>query len=175
MAIADRTLKGDGRVVRYVGFVTAKQMKRVEKTIRSMVYEHWDNAATSPPKARPAEEDTTTSEPNLQILAWQNGRPVWPEALSTRFAEGSKEHATLMEKKAAFQVEFPEAAVASSQPSSSPARVGGLCDYSVDEGKHPLDITREISLTVVPKDEFTEGRLELKTLARFCNRCQEML
>ena len=143
----------------YIGFLTGKQLKRADKWIRDEVYKHWDQSSVSPPKNRPPEESVAETQPNLQILAWANGSPVWPAALNTRFVQGSEEQRLILQKHEEFERAFPTAPIASNNI-AEPGRAGGLCDYSVDGGEHPLDPTRELSLSIVAADQFQESRPE---------------
>lgn len=116
-----------------------------------MVYKDWDsNPAKSPPKQRPSSERQAADEsPELEIVAWSNGAPSFPESLMTRFPEGTEEHTKIAELKAKFLIEFP----VSSQPvpaDGQGGRIGGHCDFSVDSGKQPLDVHRVIDLAAVP-------------------------
>ena len=140
-ATAEMNLKGEFRVIRYIGFLNSKQMKRVDKMIRDAVYQSWDNGA--PP-------------PSLQLIAWSNGVPHWPSAVTSRFPEGTAEFDGLMAFKKEFDAEFPPTSQ-SQTVSPTPGRVGGQCDYSV-ETTQPFDINREISLPAVSDADFTEGR-----------------
>eukprot|EP00438_Fugacium_kawagutii_P020798 Skav200239 [mRNA] locus=scaffold3882:71432:74893:+ [translate_table: standard] len=192
---ASENLSGDGRVVRYVGFLTTKQMKRTDQIIRdslragSQIRRSTCESAAAAAAAKAALGQFRhlsfkgtacggrwcRTFPRLADPCLAEREAVWPEALSTRFAEGSDEHAQMMQKKARFEVDYPVSAVthANFRPTSSPGRVGGLCDYFVDEGTRPLDVTGEIPLAAIPMDEFTEGRLVivLRTLSRFCSYC----
>ena len=155
-ATAEMNLKGEFRVVRYIGFLNSKQMKRVDKMIRDAVYQSWDNGPSAPPKARPRDEHVDASPPSLQLIAWSNGVPHWPSAVTSRFPEGTAEFDGLMAFKKEFDAEFPPTSQ-SQAVSPTPGRVGGQCDYSV-ETTQPFDINREISLPAVSDADFTEGR-----------------
>ena len=156
-AIAKRNLKGDARPIHYIGFLFGKQFKKIDKMIRDAVYQTWDASSSAPPRTRPAEEGIALEEPNLQILGWSQGRPHWPDSLNSKFAADTDEHTKLMEKKQLFDTAFPPVRATGPAPRTV-GRVGGQCDYTVDDQAQPLDCAREVSLTAVPKDHFTEGR-----------------
>ena len=154
-ACIERAWSPDSRKVLYVGFVNKDQKVRATKAFRDYVYQKWDGMAGAPPKSRPPDEDVATKTPDLQVLAFQNGSPVWPQPLSARFKEGTEEHQALLKKKCEFDQAFPQAsAQTASGRTPTPGRAGGDCDYSVDGGARPLDISRELSLAVVGQSDF---------------------
>ena len=157
--------------LRYLGFVRKQEgsgatFAEITKALRSQVWNYWDNSSHSPPKTRPPESDATgaaaKSAPELQVLAWQRSRPIWPDVLCTRFPDGSEEHATLQKKKEEFMQKFPaHAESAASAANEAVPRVGGLCDYSVDQGIRPTNWNQEISLAGGVKEaDFTVTRLD---------------
>lgn len=158
--MVQRNLADNAQKVHYIGFLTGKQLKRADQWIKDAVYKHWDTSPAAPPKNRPAEESVAETQPNLQLLAWVNGSPVWPAALTTRFVQGSEEHRLMSEKQLEFEKAFPTATPIAASGTSEPGRTGGLCDYSVDGGECPLDPTRELSLSVVTAEQFQESRPE---------------
>ncbi|CAK9093865.1 FO synthase subunit 1, partial [Durusdinium trenchii] len=154
-ACIERAWSPDSRKVLYVGFVNKDQKVRATKAFRDYVYQKWDGMAGAPPKSRPPDEEVATKTPDLQVLAFQNGSPVWPQPLSARFKEGTEEHQALLKKKCEFDQAFPQAsAQTASGRTPTPGRAGGDCDYSVDGGARPLDISRELSLAVVGQSDF---------------------
>ena len=114
--------------------------------------------AGSPPQSRPLEETEAQSAPSLQIIAWQNGAPHWPDFLDTKFPEGSSEAAKLSQKKDEFLEKFPAQPAPRAGTSTRPGRAGGLCDFSIDGGAKPVDITREIQPEEVGEADFTQNR-----------------
>lgn len=145
--------------VHYFGFLF-QEFDATTSAVRSRVYEHWDNSSTSPPKERPREERAAeVACPPLGALAWAGKQPVFPQVLVDRFLEGSAEHAQIMAKKKEFDAMFP--AAAQPPPTSVPARAGGLCDFSVDSGRAPLDVSRCIDLPSVSVADFETVRVHL--------------
>ena len=157
-AMAARNLKENARAVHYFGYVLNEFDKNLAD-IRSKVYDSWDTSPTSPPKTRVAREEAR-SPPSLNLLAWSNGAPLFPAALLSRFQEGTSEHLKMEELKESFVRKFPPAAAPS--PSTSGrggrARAGGLCDFSIDGDRQPLDPSRLIDLPQIPADSFTVAR-----------------
>ena len=142
----------------YVGFWSQEQIKKNQKALREIVYQGWDAMAGSPPQSRPLEENETQSAPSLQIIAWQNGAPYWPDFLNSKFAEGSDEALALLKKKEEFLQKFPAQAAPRTGTTVRPGRAGGLCDFSIDGGAKPLDVTREIQPEQVGEADFNENR-----------------
>lgn len=128
--------------------------------VKSEVYNHWDSSATlSPPKTRVAREEGRQSQPgpSLELLAWAQGSPVFPSALLTRFQEGSDEHAKLLGLKKNFDGKFP----GSSQPQPlrvDGGRAGGVCDFTVDSNRLPVDHKRMIDLPHTSAENFSVVR-----------------
>lgn len=132
------------------------------KSIRETIYRSWDASAGAPPPARPPDEGEDSAPPSLQILAWRDSAPRWPDILSTRFPEGTEEFSVLNKLKNDFRNEFPQS-VSVQQPGVAivhTGRAGGHCDFAVDGGVQPLDVTRLISLQHVSDEDFksTETR-----------------
>ena len=125
-----------------------------QSDLRTSAYNAWDaDSSLSPPKTRPGrEESAEVAGPELQLLAWSDGLPLFPAALLTRFPSETPEMAKIEELKQAFDLKFP----ASTQPRpqrGSQARAGGVCDFSLDNGLSPLDFQRTIDLpAVAPED-----------------------
>ena len=139
----------------------AEDLKDAAASIRHKVYQHWDGSSESPPQSRPA-ETTGTSAPPLQILAWQDGRPIFPNSLVSRFDADSREHQQILQKKAELEQLFP--APAAGDPVTTPGQPGrasGACDFSVDNGLQPLDTQRDVSLVTVTEEQFTDERLSV--------------
>ena len=151
--------------VHYLGLFRDGQ-KDVADALAESVYTAWDNASTSPPKTRTRE---AASEPRLGIVLWQDQRPVFPSTLLTRFANDSDHHAEMLKLKAKMEELWPS----DSLPSTSPAtnrRAVGSPDFT---GVEQLDISREVSLSVMKTyDEFNEERpLVAHGQFQFCTAC----
>ena len=156
----ERNLKESGKKVYYCGFLL-QEFQTNMTAIRTLIYNDWDkDSRKSPPQERPGREGPGESvpPPNLQILAWAQNRPLFPAALLTRFAEGTPEFDKINGLKKSFEVRFPAPAPATQN--AGPARVGGMCDFSIDDGRPPLDLSRSIDLPCIPAADFTKPRLD---------------
>lgn len=161
-AVVKHRINNPNSPIRYVGFVRMHEgpgdtLGDITKALRSEVYNHWDGSPHAPAKARPRDdgEGAATSAPKLQILAWQDDRPVWPDILSSRFAEGTSEHGVLADRHKAFLEKYPQESRAAPTSSDGPRRAGGTCDFT--EGA-PLDWGRDIDLASVKESDFTVTR-----------------
>ena len=168
-AVAEIRLADPASPLRYLGFVKTKDsgepsaFKDLVNSVRSKVWEHWDSSTMAPPKTRPR-EDAAAAAPSLQLLAFQDGRPVFPEVLRSRFPVGTAEHAeveTMFEK---FKEKFPQQPRPSAQPQGSAPRSGGLCDFSVNQGKMPVDPNRQVDLVPVKDADFQVRRTSVGQL-----------
>lgn len=162
-AATERNLKDAATKVRYIGHIPTEDFAESVAALRDMVYKQWDTAATSPPRSRPAAANSDAAViPDLQILAWEAGRPVFPVPLLTRFAEDTSEAMTISKLKAEFDSLFPsdpvDSAAATVVTVPSPGRAGGVCDFSIDNGATPLEITRDIDLAGIQDSNFSERR-----------------
>lgn len=161
-AIVQRNLTESGKTVHYCAFIL-NEFQANSTALRSMVYTNWDgDSAKSPPKERPGRETADrAAPPELQILAWSQNRPLFPATLVTHFTEGTPEFKKMQEFKAKFDRMFPATVTTVTQTSTpGPARAGGSCDFTVDDGKLPLDITRVIDLPSIPAADFQTPRLD---------------
>ncbi|CAK9022466.1 FO synthase subunit 1 [Durusdinium trenchii] len=156
-AAVKRNLEGAGIKLRYFAFM----MEEVEvnrAAMRGMVHEVWDKDPNSPPKQRPNRESSGAADaPSLELLAWQDGRPYFPDSILSKFADHTPEFQGIQKLKKTFEDMFP--AAAQPAPVTGSGRAGGVCDFSLDDGKKPLDLTRCIDLPMVSKDEFAVTRL----------------
>lgn len=77
-----------------------------------------------------------------------------------KFDNLSREHGELLKLKASFELEFgADAAGPMSSPSSSGVhgdRVSGMCDFTIEGGRQPVDVTRSVELPAVALDEFNQ-------------------
>ena len=152
-----RILSGAAPRLAYVGFLRDHQ-KDVLASIESTVFAHWDNLPTSPPKQR-AREDSTINVTGLQLLSCDSaGRPGFPEHVFSKFVPGTNQHKKMTEIKEAFLREFPQGTAGSGSGATQPPggtrpRASGQCDFTIDEGKEPLSIEREVDLSsLAPPD-----------------------
>ncbi|CAK9115472.1 FO synthase subunit 1 [Durusdinium trenchii] len=134
-AAIERAWEGNRKVL-YVGFLSAKQYGRTN-------------------------EEESLPPPDLQVLAWDADWPVWPEVLSTRFDAGTEECKKVLQKKAELEAAYPPADRRGCGGGVARGRVGGMCDFGIDELR-PLDINRALSPPAVTDADFQperEGRL----------------
>lgn len=161
-AATERNLKDVATKVRYIGHIPTDDYAEAVASLRDMVYKQWDTAATSPPRSRPAAANSEAATiPDLQILAWEAGRPVFPVPLLTRFAEDTPEAMLVSKLKDEFDLLFPSDPADSAStvaPVPSPGRAGGVCDFNIDDGAAPLDINRDIDLACIHDSSFSERR-----------------
>ena len=122
------------------------------KDIAAGVYSHWDASSNAPPTQRPREEQSE-EEVRLSLLSWRNGVARWPEQLTDKFPVGTEQHAAMMELKSQLEALFPSAARADDPTPSQPPRAIGACDYTVNGGKEPLDLHRDVSLAEIAVDD----------------------
>ncbi|CAK9066087.1 unnamed protein product [Durusdinium trenchii] len=160
-ALIDRNLKESGKTIHYCGFLLNDFQTNLG-AFKTMIYNACDqDPLKSPPKERPQRlaAERAAAAPDLQILAWSNGRPIFPAALLTRFTEASPEFQKIQDWKKRFDLEHPAPLNSgnASQP-NAPARAGGHCDFQVDSGRMPLDILRCIELPAIAASDFTSPR-----------------
>ncbi|CAK9075367.1 unnamed protein product, partial [Durusdinium trenchii] len=156
--MTERSLERQKTDVRYFGFAPSDSFKDTLAAVRDMIYKSWDVSKESPPKQRPGSDAAEQAAPDLQILAW-NGRPVFPECVASRFEEGTLEFDEVAKLKKEFLEMFPHATTQPAAPNPVPARVGGVCDFTLDNGAEPLDVNREIEVERIADDQFSEQRL----------------
>ncbi|CAK9086345.1 FO synthase subunit 1 [Durusdinium trenchii] len=156
-AMTERSLERQKTDVRYFGFAPSDSFKDTLAAVRDMIYKSWDVSKESPPKQRPGSDAAEQAAPDLQILAW-NGRPVFPECVASRFEEGTLEFDEVAKLKKEFLEMFPHATTQPAAPNPVPARVGGVCDFTLDNGAEPLDVNREIEVERIADDQFSEQR-----------------
>ena len=157
LAAMEMNLTGNGTIY-YCGIVEEK-FADITSKLQSACYETWDASEEAPPRTRPAaaadSQSGSAQVPSLQVLAFNTSlnKPVWPEVLSQRFADGP-ELAALKTLKAKFEMEFGRA----SQPqTATTSRVAGSCDFSFDSAC-PLDTGLEIDLAAVPVTSLSTDR-----------------
>ena len=166
-ATVEMNLNGDGKIY-YCGIVDEK-FNDITSKLQSACYEKWDASAEAPPRTRPSANPASAQVPSLQVLAFNTStnKPVWPDVLSQRFADGP-ELAALKAMKDKFEMEFGR----SSQPQTTTnSRVAGACDFSFD-GACPLDTAREIDLAAVPVASLSTDRPGSALMTRCVNFTQ---
>ena len=125
--------------------------KKVLSDIEAKVFRHWDGLGTSPPKQRPRAAQNFTVE-GLSLLSSTQTGPVWPESLDDKFPPQTNEYKELQAIKQKFLDEFPQsrtgsqASPAAPAPTNTTVRASGQPDFSVEDGREPLDIARCVDL-----------------------------
>ena len=116
-ALTERSLASQKTDVRYFGLVPSENFKDASTAIRDMVYRAWDSSTEAPPKQRP-DSDASSNQiaPNLQILAWQKGQPVFPEPLVRRFEEDTMEFQEVKKLQSRFLELFPASEAVAAAP-----------------------------------------------------------
>lgn len=146
--------------IQYCGII-GENLKKLSESVQSLVYNNWDASDLSPPRERARPERVNpVDQLQLEVLAVNRGVPCWPDVILSKFHESTEEHKTLLKMKTAFEKEFQvsqrnSTANTNRAPSSTPGgRCSGVCDYSVDDGKEPLDVQRVIDLQHVGLESF---------------------
>ena len=125
--------------------------RKVQVELETLVFKHWDGLSSSPAKIRPKPAVDMSVE-GLALVSSTASGPTWPSSLLQKFAPDSAEAKELEGMKCQFEKEFPP--VEPSPQTSSAAntaklrRVGGQCDFSIEGGKEPIDVTRQVDLCV---------------------------
>ena len=115
--------------------------KKVLADLETQVFNYWDALPTTPPRARPRPQVNMCVE-GLQLLSSTERGPVWPETLDSKFPANSAEAKEIQELKQKFKSEFPEQVSVPAGGATNGAatvRASGQPDFSVDEGREPLD------------------------------------
>lgn len=152
-ACVDHNLAGKHPEIYYFGCLS-KEQKDVVTMITEKLYKFWDGSNLAPPRNRPA-TTTTQEQPALSILAWHAGGPRWPSSLTEKFAVGTPQYLALQELKKEFETMFPTSTRPTPSPTSQSAnapRASGSCDFSIEDGREPLDVHREVSLASIGSD-----------------------
>ena len=144
-AVVRRKLNGKTPDVSYFGIIKDSQ-KDVVTSIEEQIYTAWDNSPEAPRKTRVRDSAPT---PTLDTLSWVNGSARFPDALLSKFLDGSPQHAEMLKLKEQVKSMFPGAAETSSTAVTS--RATGLPDFS---GENLLDLDREVSLETTNANEF---------------------
>ena len=136
--------------VYYLGLLKDHQ-KDVAESLENAVYTSWDAGTSAPPKHRQREQSQT---PRLSLILWQNGRPLFPQALLTKFAADSDQCAKVKEMQQQLEELWPTESAPGVGATSHP-RAGGSLDLA---GEDLLDIDREVSVALTPFADFSEER-----------------
>ena len=141
----------------YCGLMFEKDGQEADAALQKIIYDLWDADPESPPKRRERED---LPDPHLEVLAWSNGVYRFPESLFNKFTPGTKSYVELTELKEEVLKVCPEAAQAETGPSgvSTAPRAGGKPDFTIEGGKEPLDVTRDVDLPIISAADFNFSR-----------------
>ena len=142
--------------VRYVGFLRQEQFADLNPFVSSAIFKHWDASPNSPPRSRPAESAPAAAPAlNLKVLCFQDGAPIWPDGILSRFPSETEENQQILALHKKFSEEFP-ARVAGTRDVQN--RIQGGCDYAIEGGARPPDTTRVVELRSIPMSDFNVER-----------------
>ncbi|CAL1167352.1 unnamed protein product [Cladocopium goreaui] len=137
----------------YFGLLRDSQ-KDVIDFVEETVYTHWDGQPNAPPKTRVRE---VAQAPDLKLILWQNHRPVFPISLLSKFSSDSDHHAEIKKLKNLVEGMWPASSLpGDSSTAGAPLRAVESPDLS---GVEVLDVSREVSLSMIPMSDFSEERL----------------
>eukprot|EP00435_Cladocopium_sp_Y103_P070774 s395_g36.t1 len=136
----------------YFGLLRENQ-KDVIDFVEESVYTHWDGQPNAPAKTRPRE---VAQAPDLKLILWQNHRPVFPNALLSKFSSDSDHHSEIKKLKGLVEGLWPAGPSGDSSTTGASLRAVGSPDLT---GVDVLDISREVSLSMIPMSDFAEERL----------------
>lgn len=154
-AITQKVLHESSAAPRLVYFGVLRDHKETVADVENMVYSHWDGLADSPPKQRPQE---AKPDPILNLLTWSGQSCGFPSSLLNKFATGTTHHAAMLALKEKVQATFPQnfagEGSAAGGTTSTTVRAAGRPDFSIEGGKKPVDICRQVRLDALPADSF---------------------
>ena len=155
--------------MKYLGFLKPKVYSELRAFFESEVYKHWDSdSSLSPPKTRPGpptERRIDVAGLGLEVSAMQNQQPVFPtDVLLGRFKQGSPEQDKIKKLKEEFEALFPAAAEPTQR--NVDRRVGGQCDFSIENGARPIDVSDILDVRCMPVAEAPSERLDTKRKTR---------
>eukprot|EP00438_Fugacium_kawagutii_P006468 Skav206265 [mRNA] locus=scaffold265:244596:255091:- [translate_table: standard] len=155
-ACLQRLLNGVANPIKYFGIVREKYLADLNAAFESQVYNKWDSDSNlSPPSTRPPTQRRLDAQSlGLEIIAMQNDRPVFPlDVLLARFNEGAPEVEVVKKMKEDFETAFSAFGATTTTTRATESRASGQCDFSVDDGAKPVNVTRELQLAWVPIGE----------------------
>ena len=153
-AVVRERLAGRLLQVHYIGILKASSQKDVLAAIEESVYNSWDSSSAAPPAQRAREAAAT---PSLSVILWQQNRPVFPQALLSKFVEGSPQHGEVLKMKKTLEELWPSTSSPESSASGGgPVRAVGSPDLS---GVNLLDLDRLVDLRTISSDSFAEEKL----------------
>ncbi|CAK9079952.1 FO synthase subunit 1, partial [Durusdinium trenchii] len=155
-ACVEHNLAGKAPEIFYFGCLN-KDQKDVVTSITERLYQFWDASKSAPPKTRQRQAQPQ-EQVALSVLAWDRGVPKWPSSLSDKFAVGTPQYLVLQDLKQQFEQLYPQSTTQPTAPENSavPPRASGQCDFSIDEGRQPMDVHRVVDLAPVATDEIGE-------------------
>lgn len=155
-ACVEHNLAGKAPEIFYFGCLN-KDQKDVVTSITKRLYQFWDASKSAPPKTRQRQAQPQ-EQVALSVLAWDRGVPKWPSSLSDKFAVGTPQYLVLQDLKQQFEQLYPQSTTQPTAPENSavPPRASGQCDFSIDEGRQPMDVHRVVDLAPVATDEIGE-------------------
>lgn len=151
-------LDGSSHPVHYIGLVKEKHFTDLRTAFESEIYNHWDNDTNlSPPKQRPPTATTRELDQQglgLELIAMHGGHPVFPaDVIMGKFRAGSPEQEGVKELQTKFEELYPPRNTSRSRPAATVQganRATGHCDFSIENGEVPLDVTRILDVECVP-------------------------
>ncbi|CAK9004718.1 FO synthase subunit 1, partial [Durusdinium trenchii] len=148
-ACVRRTLAGEHQPpVIYYGLMR-KEHKDVSTQIETEVFQHWDSLSTSPAKTRPRPSAEVETVSGLKLLTHDSdGNFGFPEHIMRKFEKDTEEYKKLAKLKADFEKEAPSRAAAPRTRDGGAPRVRGQPDFSINDGKRPIDIEDVVDLEV---------------------------
>ena len=159
-AICDRALAEKKPPVRYYGCFREDSSEHQDSlnALKTMAYQRWDQSADAPPRKRTQPNEPAAEPPvQLSLLAWAHGKAAWPNHLLEKFEEGSSQQKVILSIKEEFNKLFPQS-TPTATPGSIP-RASGSPDFTIDGGKKPIDVLRDVDLQPVSDEEASKNRL----------------
>lgn len=165
-ACVHRSLAGEQPPVVYYGIMRDSATSQLRSLLETAVFKHWDGLATSPPKTRPREAPPVTKITGLSLLSVDAaGNPIFPTRILDKFSDGPHRKA-LERMRDDFSQEFPQESSRTggggTQGQSAP-RVSGQCDFSIDDGKEALDVSRVVDVVTQQSGPDAADRTALHT------------
>ncbi|CAK9064704.1 FO synthase subunit 1 [Durusdinium trenchii] len=157
---------GEQPPVVYYGIMRDSATSQLRSLLETAVFKHWDGLATSPPKTRPREAPPVTKITGLSLLSVDAaGNPIFPTRILDKFSDGPHRKA-LERMRDDFSQEFPQESSRTggggTQGQSAP-RVSGQCDFSIDDGKEALDVSRVVDVVTQQSGPDAADRTALHT------------
>ena len=154
-AVMDRSLAKKSPPVRYYGCFRddLQEHKDILATLKATAYQHWDSSSAAPPKQRPVPAAASEEPVQLTLLGWNNGRAIWPGNILEKFATGTPQHKILLSLKEEFDRLCPNQERSDTRGAVTVPRASGSPDFSIEDGKMPIDVNRLVDLAPVSDAE----------------------